>query len=403
MEIIKNNLREEPFLHRKQWEFAMIFRVLHEAGMLNGNSTGIAFGAGKERLIYSVMEKVKKLIATDLYNVNSKWIGTKTNNPKDYLLNRAPFAVDPDRLDAKYMDMREISFPDNSFDFAYSSCVFEHISSDDAGFVEHLNEVKRTLKEGGLYVMTTEYIYDSQTAAIPGSYFFALPHLLDIVKQSGLHLAPVFDARLVEISANEPAPLPSDFSFHFGSKWIPHITCIRQNLTFTSCLLALTKDSSKKPQPPKIIGYDNSMKFVKRTLDRNLNGLWKKWQNVSETRGVSDKPSIVGHENFEVDIKRTNKHLVFHSPYLKFGGGSTLEVKIVLIPDCNEMIEIKLISCEKHEGNHLIIEQTISLNNQSKLGELVKLSCNLKPNRIYAVLGRGKGTFKAINIQMRKK
>ena len=56
-DIVINNLRTQPRLHRKQWEFAMIFRVLKDAGLLNDQSEGIAFGAGQELLIFSVMEK----------------------------------------------------------------------------------------------------------------------------------------------------------------------------------------------------------------------------------------------------------------------------------------------------------------------------------------------------------
>lgn len=401
LKIITDDLRSKPILHRKQWEFAMIYRVLNDAGLLNDSSTGIAFGAGKERLIYSVMQKVKKLVATDLYDEDSKWVGTKTNDPKNYLLENAPFEVDPDRLDAKYMNMREISFPDETFDFAYSSCVFEHISDNDAGFIEHLNEVKRTLKEGGLYVMTTEYNYADKTASIPGSYFFELNHLLEIVKQSGLHLAPIFDANLTEISANEPTPLADDFNFHFGSKWMPHVTCLRQNLAFTSCLLALTKNSHTTAKAPEIIGYERSMDFVNKTLKLNLNGLWNDWQKVSPYRGISDKPSIIGHENFEYDTQRTETHLAFHSPFFKFGTGR-IHVKISIIPNDSNQLSIKLFSCYEHEGNEVKVESVNEIETTSEKGEIVELSCHLKPDRIYAVLGRGAGSFKSIDIQMKK-
>ena len=399
--IIRDNLRTKPHLHRKQWEFAMIFRVLQETGMLNGNTEGIAFGAGKERLIYSVMEKVKKLTATDLYSTDAKWSGTKTDTPKEYLLSQAPFEVDPDRLDAKYMNMRDIKFPDDTFDFAYSSCVFEHISEDDAGFVEHLKEVHRTLKEGGVYVMTTEYVYGDETMRMPGSHFFELNHLLGIIEQSGLHVAPVFDARLTQISANEPAPLPDDVGFSFGKKWIPHVTCLRQSLVFTSCLLLLTKDSTKRPKPAEIIGYEDSKRFVQRALKMNLNSMWKNWQNVNVARGILDKPSIIGHESFVYDMPRSRKHLAFHTPFFQFGSGG-IQAKISLIPENSKKIHIKLFSCSLYQGRNVRVEKQIKVKFDSSEGVVVELECDVQPDRIYAVLGRSGDVFKDINIKMRK-
>ncbi len=397
--VIRNELQAFPHFHRKQWEFAIIYLALEEAGVLNKNSTGIAFGAGKERLLYSVARRVKKLIATDLYNVDSVWEGTKTNDPKNYLLGNAPFKIDPDSLDAHYMDMKKIEYPDETFNFCYSSCVFEHISNNDRGFIKHLKEARRTLKEGGVYCLTTELTYEKDTLRLPGSFFFELNHLLDLVRQSGLHAAPVFDAELSRTAANEAAPLMDDFCFPFGKRWTPHVSCLRQGLTFTSCHLLLTKDSARSWQQPEIKGYDESRDFIQKTLQRNLKKIWKDWQCVSPARNKNDKPAVLGHEHFAATEPRKRSSLAFHTPYLRFGQSAT-EFSIDLIPADKNTLTISVVSCDKNlQDRRIECRQKLSL--KPKQGEQIKMAFVARDDRTYAVMARGKGSFHSINIKAR--
>ncbi len=400
LDIITDNLRLRPRLHRKQWEFAMIFRALKEAGVLHKNSEGIAFGAGQEVLIYSVMEQVKKLTATDLYQAQAAWKGTKTDDPKKYILNKAPFEVQEQNLEAHYMDMREISYPDNSFDFAYSSCAFEHISDNDEGFIEHLKEVNRTLKEGGVYAMTTEFVYADNTVPITGNYFFELNHLLNLVLASGLHTASEFDARLLDISTNLPTLVPEQFNFSIANNWMPHVTCHSDGTTFTSCLLILTKDSTKAPVLPKIIALQATKERVGRDLDRIITNLWKNWQNINITRIASDKPSLIGHDNFERDSVRTDEYAVFMTPFYHVASGK-LQVKLSLLPQTNDTIKLRLHSFQTYQGNDLIIDQEIVLKCKKNQHQFVELKCDAVNGRIYSIVGRGKGLFNEIAIKMR--
>ena len=45
----------------------MIYHALEKAGHLHGKASGLAMGAGKERLIFSIAREVQSVIATDLY------------------------------------------------------------------------------------------------------------------------------------------------------------------------------------------------------------------------------------------------------------------------------------------------------------------------------------------------
>lgn len=398
--VIVKNLRMKPRLHRKQWEFAIIFRALKEAGVLNENSEGIAFGAGQEVLIYSIMEQVKKLTATDLYQSNAEWHGTKTDNPKQYILERAPFAVQEHKLEAHYMDMRKINYPDNTFDFSYSSCAFEHISDNDEGFIEHLQEVNRTLKEGGVYAMTTEFVYADNTIPLKGSYFFELNHLLELVVASGLHASPIFDARLLDIATNLPTLMPTHFNFSIGEHWMPHVTCISNGIVFTSCLLLLTKDSSKKSETPKIIGLQETKQRVYRDYQMIIKKLWQNWQNISLIRIASDKPSLIGHENFKIDSKRTEEYAAFMTPFFDVFNGK-LQVKVFLLPQTDDLIKLRLHSFKEYQGNDLKIDKEVIIDCKNNQHEYIELDCDAEKGRIYSIVARGKGLFNEINIKMR--
>ncbi len=53
----------------------------------------------------------------------------------------------------KFADVQDLAFPDDHFDFVIASDVFEHVREDEKGF----REIYRTLKPGGVFVMTSPY------------------------------------------------------------------------------------------------------------------------------------------------------------------------------------------------------------------------------------------------------
>lgn len=394
--VITTRLRSEPVFHRKQWEFAAIYAALDDLGVLHETAEGVAFGAGKERLIYSVAERVKKITATDLYQKDAHWEGTKTDDPRNYLLQEAPFTIDESKLDAKYMNMRDITYPDNSFDFAYSSCVLEHISDNDEGFIEHLEEVRRTLKPGGYYVFTTELLYHGQTVPLPGNYFFDMGHLLSLVQRSGLQMAAEFDGRLMPCNLNEPSPFASDFGFNFGHKWMPHITCARQGFLFTSCCLVLQRlDDNALTNLPHVLGFNESQAYVSRKHLINLKKVWEDWQSVAIVKGKTQVPSLIGHEHFDVTKKRAKNHLVFYTPSFAFGSNSML-AQVSLKGKTDEKITVKLISFKRFNENELRIEKELVVESANFFHET--LHFDAEEDRIYAVLGRGRGAYELIDV-----
>ena len=82
---VVKELKAVPALHRKQWEFAMIYLALKKQGMLDAGKTGLSMGSGKEVILYAIASKVKHLTATDLYSSGSQWDGAKAADPDEYI------------------------------------------------------------------------------------------------------------------------------------------------------------------------------------------------------------------------------------------------------------------------------------------------------------------------------
>ena len=199
--IMRRILGLMPQIHCRAWEYARAFDLLASSGCLTPNARGIAFGAGREVLLYAVAAHCAHLTATDIYTADTDWGEARTEDASEFVRAGAPPALDPARLTALNMDARAISFGDASFDFAYSISSMEHFG-DEADIVRHLREVRRILRPNACYVLTTELRLAGPTRRTIGNFAFGLEHLLDLIAQAGLHAEPVVDAGLAECREN---------------------------------------------------------------------------------------------------------------------------------------------------------------------------------------------------------
>ncbi|MBR0650671.1 class I SAM-dependent methyltransferase [Roseomonas terrae] len=206
--VVRRALGRRPRIHPRQWEQAAAFLALAEAGVLRRDAQGIAFGSGREPLTYAVGTRVAKLTATDLYEAGTAWDVARTSDPLGFVMGAAPRGFPAERLAVHHMDMRAITYPDASFDFCYSISSFEHIG-DDPDFLAHLREVRRVLKPGGLYALTTEVLLGPETRRTRGNYAFTVDHLLRLFAEAGLQAAPTVEMRLSDAEDNSPRPLQS--------------------------------------------------------------------------------------------------------------------------------------------------------------------------------------------------
>jgi SAM-dependent methyltransferase len=329
-EIIQNELRETPRFHRKQWEGAMIFLSLREQGKLDCNKLGLSMGGGKELIAYALAPHTKQLVITDLYEMNTDWDCAKTDDPDDYIKKNKPFPVDDAKLNALRMDMRELKFPDTTFDFCYSTCAVEHIGGRE-DFLQHFNEVARVLKDDGVYVFTTEVLYGDETIRDEHNYVFSLSLLSEILAESNLALAGEFDAAIAHHKINYPLPSTLKQLSHYGEDGVaqkliqeaPHIQLLRGKHPFSCALFVLKKRTARSAQM-NIVGLDETRRFVETGVGE--------YRALLDSSRVAVNPfSLLPHERsrFCVDHtdffahanQRGDCETPFHTDYFWFGSG----------------------------------------------------------------------------------
>lgn len=329
-QIIKHELKEFPRFHRKQWEFALIFLALRRLGLLNERSTGLSMGGGNERVLYSIARYVKKLFVTDLYSDSTGWDCARTDDPNEFIKISKPFDVDDSKIEALRMDMRDLQFEDNTFDFCYSSCAIEHIGDYD-DFVKHFNEVNRCLKDGGVYVLTTEFQFENKTIKDPNNYIFAPNYLKDILNNIDLSLIVEPMVSLSEHEANLPLPVNVNKLFKTGSlesqkdnfPVYPHTLLLRGRYPFTSISFILKKEKKKEKNHPIFNGFENSKSFLEKGITKYKEVVDTTEFSLSPFSSLPDGVSFYYQDHSEFFTEKIDesidKETLFHTDYFWLG------------------------------------------------------------------------------------
>ena len=307
--IIKEKLQTTPFAGRRTWEFAMIYHALEKAGHLHGKASGLAMGAGKERLIFSIAREVQSVIATDLYLPDQGWAGVRTQDPQKLVMGAAPWPVPEGRIKAMAMDMRDLKFDDASFDFAWSTGAFEHIG-EDKDFLAHLSEVNRVLKPGGVYAFTTVVTFGNESERIPHNYYFHPAHLFDLVDKSPLAAAEEFDCRINDHLLNRPL-LEScqDFGFEAANLMISPLISYRRGILTAANLVVLRKDPAAKRAKTAIIGFEDTKTRLTEQAVSLTKRIWRSPQIISITNAKTGHHSQAsqwhhfGHGSFKLQVR----------------------------------------------------------------------------------------------------
>ena len=161
--------RPDRNISRKAWEWCAIAAALDERGMLRHGRTGLGFAVGKEPLPSAFAALGVKVLGTDLGTDEAGWTSTNEHartaehlyHPS--LVDRATFA---DNVRFQVADMDDLGgFPNDSFDFVWSSCSFEHLGNLAAG-LRFVTNAMRVVKAGGVAVHTTEFNVASNTVTL---------------------------------------------------------------------------------------------------------------------------------------------------------------------------------------------------------------------------------------------
>ncbi len=147
-------------LHRKLWEWASIAQALSERGMLRQGARGIGFAVGSEPLPSLFAARGCEVLATDYVGGDGGWGDTGQLAASAAavhwrrLISQAEF---DQRVTFRDVDMRDLSgLPRERYDFAWSSCSFEHLGSLEAG-MDFVVQSMELIRPGGVAVHTTEY------------------------------------------------------------------------------------------------------------------------------------------------------------------------------------------------------------------------------------------------------
>ncbi|GMR25066.1 MAG: hypothetical protein BMS9Abin39_0342 [Ignavibacteria bacterium] len=410
--IILNELKEPPRFHRKQWEFAMIFLALKKLGCLNDNMTGLSLGGGNERVLYSIAQHINKLTVTDLYDEETTWDCAKTNDPDEYIKASKPFDVDDSKIKALRMDMRYLHFEDNTFDFCYSSCAFEHIGTFD-DFVQHLDEVYRVLKENGVYVFTTELQIGSNTIEDPHNYVFSPSYLNDIFRK--IKLTPKLDPNIYITNHEVNKPIPSNiknlcyssegsFSDEILNNY-PHIFLLRGKYPFTSIQFVFRKSPEIFAKKDLVFnGLAESENYFQKQLQKYSELLEKSVVSFNPFSSLPDGVShyFLDHSNFFLDNgKNDNSDTLFHTDYFWLGNGERafkikLDVTDVEVGSEN-IIQLRIHSYPTSNSEYVecVFEKDYEISGRGRFEKYISITIN--DDSCYAMLGKMKSGNCIIN------
>ena len=259
-------------IERKAWELAMLALFLREVGRLHDGTEALAVGAGDERIVFWLANRVGRVVATDIYGAGHfaerEALASMLTDPRAH----APFPYREDRLEVRYMDGRSLEFPDASFDVAFSVSSIEHFGGP-GDIARGARELGRVLRPGGHAVVITEcFLHRHLLSAAPVDFALRAlslgrlrhgatprrragvdvltPRELErsIVRPSGLTLLQPLDLTMSPPSYDNltrlrpgRAPAPASGTFY------PHVLLSFRGSVFTSVCLVMQKPG---PRPP---------------------------------------------------------------------------------------------------------------------------------------------------------
>jgi 2-polyprenyl-3-methyl-5-hydroxy-6-metoxy-1,4-benzoquinol methylase len=248
LNLIKSTSGEVPGSFRKYWEWTAILEVLNERGRLRSGIDAIGFAVGTEPLSSLMAAKGVKVLASDLAADEQAQDWTVWNQHaasleavfKPEIVSREIF----DKLVSfRPINMADLSsLPDEAFDFAWSSCAFEHIGNLEDG-LKFVVDAMRLIKPGGMAVHTTEINLSSNEETIFDGHMciYRKKDIEELERRLRLHRCGIekidWDAGCHEHDLNfDIAP--------YGTTGRPHIKLELGGFITTSIMLVIRKGGS---------------------------------------------------------------------------------------------------------------------------------------------------------------
>jgi SAM-dependent methyltransferase len=364
---------------QRTWEFALVYAALEAAGMLDGTRVGISCGAGFERLLYALSRRVARLHVTDLYVTDSVWREVQTADAAAELARRAPIPWRREAVEIAHMDMRDLSLPDATLDFAYSISSIEHIG-EDADFLAHLREIRRVLKPDGIYVLTTTLTLLPETIRQPGCYLFAEPHLRGLIHEAGFSTPGPLDLRIQDDAGNVPGFRKGslDLPEVIYDLFVPQINVLYRSEPYAACCLVLGPGGGGPADAPDVEVAKRSRATILDLRDIYVKQLW-------------DTGARVVPRYYEDFLDGHPEYFVFTEVFW-FGTG-LVEWELLLTcreADWSGSVLVFLQSATAEHPERIAHEHasTVSLDLVPGQCEPVVLRCDVAAERGYALVAR---------------
>lgn len=267
--VIREILPErDPATHveRKVWEFAMLALFMEETGRLGEATEALAIGAGDERIVFWLANRLGRMVATDIYGQGAFAGREALPSMLDDPATHAPFPYREDRLEVRWMDGRNLDLPDDSFDVVFSLSSIEHFGGPD-DVAAAARELGRVLRPGGHALVVTEcFVRRHPLNAAPVDFAVRLltlgrkrrvatprrravvaevftPRELErlIIRPSGLELMQPLDLSLSAESWQNVARTDADGLHPASGSFWPHVLLRSDRSVFTSVALPLRK------------------------------------------------------------------------------------------------------------------------------------------------------------------
>jgi len=227
-------------LHRKYWEWGLGLYGLHKLGCIRPDAQGLGVAAGIEWPLFYLANRVQRVVATDLYILDSNFRDPDPTIPGNAALI-APFPYRQEALVFQRMNALELQFPANTFDFVFSFSSIEHFGGHGAAALA-MQQIARVLKPGGVACIATELIINDGR-----NYEFFRPEEIEpcFVKLSGMEMVEPLDLHVDDELIAKPVHF--DFEPGYQGDTGPHTSVACGNLTFTSIEFFLRKPRNWKP------------------------------------------------------------------------------------------------------------------------------------------------------------
>jgi SAM-dependent methyltransferase len=203
----------DPATHveRKVWEFAMLALFLEETGRMGEQTEALAVGAGDERIVFWLANRLGRVVATDIYGSGDFAEREARASMLDDPAAHAPFPYRDDRLEVRWMDARRLELPNESFDVVFSLSSFEHFGTPE-DIAAAARELGRVLRPGGhAFVVTECFVKRHWSNAAPVDLAVKLATFGQKRKRAGLRrravVVEVFTPRELERLIVEPSGL----------------------------------------------------------------------------------------------------------------------------------------------------------------------------------------------------